>query len=84
MYRYVIVLNKAMCIFILQLYTLSMDSAYLRKHLGGCLVECLVEVSEKRPSDPIEFMAHWLYKHMDNLDFRQNVIIVKVYSRLIL
>ena len=44
-----------------------MDSEYLQTQLGSCLVECLTEVSEKQPLDPIEYMAQWLYKHIENV-----------------
>lgn len=43
-----------------------MDTAYLKQNLGSCLTQCLAEISEKRPRDPIEFMAQWLYKYKEN------------------
>jgi len=44
-----------------------MDAEYLRQNVGSCLSECLAEVCMKRPADPIEYIAHWLYKHTDNV-----------------
>lgn len=50
-----------------------MDTEYLRAHLGVCLTECLAEVCEKRPKDPIEFIAQWLYKYLDNVNYAKEV-----------
>lgn len=44
----------------------SLESQYIYKHLGKILPKCLAEVIEKRPKDPIEYMAHWIYKWREN------------------
>ena len=51
----------------------AMDTEYLRTHLGVCLTDCLAEVSEKRPHDPIEFVSQWLYKYIENRDLAAKV-----------
>jgi len=50
-----------------------MDAEYLRQNIGSCLSECLAEVCMKRPIDPIEYIAHWLYKHIDNVNAKNQV-----------
>lgn len=59
-----------------------MDSDYLKTHLGKCLSDCLTEVSEKRPLDPIEYIAQWLYKHIDNIKNEKQVCFVRSIEKL--
>lgn len=50
-----------------------MDSDYLKQTVGQCLVSCLSEVCEKRPADPIEYIALWLLKHVQNVAVKGKV-----------
>ena len=47
-------------------YPTKLDAKYLANHLGHCLQMALSEIAEKRPWDPIEYLAQWLYKHAEN------------------
>ena len=56
-----------------------MDTEYLKSQLGRCLTDCLTEVSEKRPLDPIEYMGQWLYKYIENINLKKQVVTCRGY-----
>ncbi|CAL1547647.1 unnamed protein product [Lymnaea stagnalis] len=47
---------------------------FLKRTVGVYLPECLRHVTEVRPSDPIDVIAHCLYKCVDNNHYRQEKV----------
>lgn len=50
-----------------------METAYLKKYFGNSLTQALAEVARVRPSDPIEYLAHWLYHYRDVTNAKEKV-----------
>lgn len=61
-----------------------MDSEYLKKHVGSALASGLAEIAEKRPVDPIEYLAHWLRKYVENEEFAKKVSSKDICSYFVL
>uniref|UniRef100_A0A286XR33 DPY30 domain-containing protein 2 n=2 Tax=Cavia porcellus TaxID=10141 RepID=A0A286XR33_CAVPO len=40
-----------------------MESDYLKRCFGNSLTQALAEIAKVQPSDPIEYLAHWLYHY---------------------
>lgn len=50
-----------------------MEVEYLKKCFGTLLAQGLAEVAKVRPSDPIEYLAHWLHHNKKILEVQEEV-----------
>lgn len=51
----------------------GMETDYLKRCFGNCLSQALAEVAKVRPSDPIEYLAHWLYHYRKTAKAKEEV-----------
>nr|XP_034994207.1 DPY30 domain-containing protein 1-like [Zootoca vivipara] len=47
---------------------MGMDVKYLKECIGRCLAEGLAEAADRRPVDPIDFLAHFIYNYRNRLN----------------
>ncbi|XP_060049785.1 DPY30 domain-containing protein 1 isoform X2 [Erinaceus europaeus] len=48
-----------------------MESYYLQRSIGACLVQGLAELGKIRPLDPIEYLSLWISKYKKNVTAEQ-------------
>ena len=51
----------------------SPEAQFLAQSLGAALARGLAEVAEKRPMDPIEYLAHYLHAYKANCIYYEKV-----------
>ena len=51
----------------------TVDGKYVAEHLGTALTVALAEIAERRPLDPVEYLAHWLYKYQESVNYNKKV-----------
>ncbi|XP_052810541.1 caldesmon-like [Mya arenaria] len=58
----------------------TVDGKYVSEHLGHALTIALAQIAEQRPWDPIEYLAHFLYKYQENANHnkRQKAILSQI------
>lgn len=50
-----------------------METDFLKRCFGNCLSQALAEVVKVRPSDPVEYLAHWLYHYRKTTKAKEEV-----------
>ena len=51
----------------------TVDGKYVAEHMGTALTLALAEIAERRPADPVEYLANWLYKYQETMDYNKKV-----------
>ena len=57
----------------------NMDSEYLKQQVGGALAAGLSEVCQKKPVDPIDYLAKWLKKYVQNVHEQEKVYLYTLF-----
>lgn len=52
-----------------------METDYLKRCFGNCLAQALADVAKVRPSDPIEYLAHWLYHYRKSTKAKEEPLV---------
>ena len=50
-----------------------METYYLMRCFGNRMAQALAEVAMVQPSDPIEYLAHWLYHYRKTVKAKEKV-----------
>ncbi|KAI5942389.1 DPY30 domain-containing protein 2 [Manis javanica] len=53
----------------------GMETDYLKRCFGNCLAQALADVAKVRPSDPIEYLAHWLYHYRKSTKAKEEPLV---------
>ena len=57
-------------------YPSTFEAQYVASTVGPALAKAMAEVVLKKPIDPVEYLANYLYKHVANLKQREAVCIM--------
>ncbi len=60
------------------------EGQYVAQTVGLALSKGLIEIIEKRPVDPVEYLSNFLYKFVENKNQQEKVIRVFVLNLLYL
>ena len=54
-------------------YPSTFEAQYVASTVGPVLTKAMAEIVLKKPMDPVEYLANYLYKHVDNMKRREEV-----------
>jgi hypothetical protein len=57
-------------------YPSTSEAQYVANTVGPALTKAMAEILMKKPNDPVEYLANYLYKYADNIKKREAVRIL--------
>lgn len=51
----------------------TLEAQYVKRTVGPALKQGLAEIVEKRPADPVEYLANFLLKYAENINNQELV-----------